>query len=642
MKTPQSSRMLRRIGWSLSLACLPPAMASAQLHTPAPQPPRQTAPAPASQGVTTLKVSVRRVVVDVTVTDSAGKPVRNLKAQDFKVFEDKAPQVVKSFEVHELTATPAPPMPKLPVNTFANLSSGPSGGPTTVILYDLLNTPQDAQPFAHQQLLSFLRSHKTNSQVAIFVLSDRLHMLQGFTDDDNKLIAALSQPAGKGYRSGLLQGAGEGTQASDQLVQTEGNANGAAAQPDAAFQQISAMLQHMETTETSYLNDRRVDITVEALQDIARFLIGLPGRKNLLWLSGSFPSGILPDADLGGRDSVDVSRNYSQTIVEATDLLTLSHVAVYPIDVRGLQPNAMFSAANHPSFEPGQGKDSKAVRDFSRVNSSEHATMDTIADSTGGHAFYNTNGLAQAEAAAVEEGSYYYTLTYAPTNATYDGKVRKVRIEVTQPGLQLAYRRSYFADDLDNVARRQMDNPDDLLAASLQHGAPSSHELFFEAHVQTEGDPVQATPEQMDQLLRYEAMATRSKRKAIEERGAPVMLQRYVVQFALLPRQLDMRQGEDGLRRDSLEFAVISFNDDGLTLNGVRTDLQDVIHPDRWSLMLQEGYHVPMAAQIPVQARSLRLAVRDVGNNHVGSLEIALPLAKETPAPVAPVPPAQQ
>jgi hypothetical protein len=83
MKTPQSSRMLRRIGWSLSLACLPPAMASAQLHTPAPQPPRQTAPAPASQGVTTLKVSVRRVVVDVTVTDSAGKPVRNLKAQDF-------------------------------------------------------------------------------------------------------------------------------------------------------------------------------------------------------------------------------------------------------------------------------------------------------------------------------------------------------------------------------------------------------------------------------------------------------------------------------------------------------------------------------------------------------------------------------
>jgi hypothetical protein len=239
----------------------------------------------------------------------------------------------------------------------------------------------------------------------------------------------------------------------------------------------------------------------------------------------------------------------------------------------------------------------------------------------------------------VEEGSYYYTLTYAPTNATYDGKVRKVRIELKQPGLQLAYRRTYFADDLDNLARRQMDNPDDLLAAALQHGAPSSHELFFEAHAATEGDPVQATPEQMDALLRYEAMATKSKRRALEERSTPVMLQRYVIQFVLLPRQLTIQQDADGLRHDSLEFAVISYNDDGLTLNGVRTDLQDAIHADRWSQMQQEGYHVPMAVQIPVQARSLRLAVRDVANNHVGSLEIALPLAREAGKPVAPAQP---
>jgi len=555
-----------------------------------------------------------------------------LKREDFTVFEDKTSQAIRSFDVHKVDSAPPVEMPKLPINTFANISLAPSSGPTTVILYDLLNTPQDSQAYAHEQLLTFLRQHKNGGQTAIFVLSDRLHMLQGFTEDDNQLIAALSKQAGKGYRSGLLQqSSGEATQSSDQLAATEGNQNGADAQPDAAFQQVATMLQHMETMETSYLNDRRVDITVEALQEIARFLIGLPGRKNLLWLSGSFPSGILPDQDISSRDSLQVTRNYSEAIVEATDLLTVSHVAVYPVDVRGLKANAMFSAANNQAFEPGQGKDSRAVQNFSQNQSAEHATMDTIADATGGHAFYNTNGLAEAEAAAVQDGLIYYSLSYSPTNATYDGRIRNVRIALKKTGYHLAYRHTYFADNLDNVARDAMDNPDDLLAVSLQHGAPAAHELFFEAHVAAEGAPVQATPGQMQELVKYEAMATKNKRKALEELSTPVMLQRYVIQYVLLPRQLDISTGEDAIRRDHLEFAVISYNEDGLTLNGLRTQLEDVIHPDRWSVMLSSGYHVPMAVLIPVQARSMRLAVHDLGNNHMGSLELSLPLAKEDP-----------
>ncbi|NYF77826.1 VWA domain-containing protein [Granulicella arctica] len=617
------------------LCCLANPILYAQMHMPQ-APVRQPQRSPDEQRtepVTTLKVAVRRVLLDVTVTDAKGKPVPNLKPKDFMVFEDKTPQVIRSFEVHKADSASPAEAPKLPTNTFANISLSPSSGPTTVILYDLLNTPQDSQSYAHEQLLTFLRQHKNGGQTAIFVLSDRLHMLQGFTEDDNKLIAALSRQTGKGYRSGLLQQSpGEATQSSDQLAGTEGNQNGADAQPDAAFQQVSTMLKHMETMETSYLNDRRVDITVEALQEIARFLIGLPGRKNLLWLSGSFPSGILPDQDISSRDSFDVTRNYSKTIVEATDLLTVSHVAVYPVDVRGLQSNAMFSAANNQVFEPGQGKDSRAVQNFSQNQAAEHATMSTIADATGGHAFYNTNGLAEAEEAAVQDGSLYYSLSYAPTNATYDGTIRRVRIELKQPGYHLAYRHTYFADNLDNVARNAMDNPDDLLAVSLEHGAPAAHELFFEAHVQVEGAPVQATPGQMQELVKYEAMATKNKRKALKELSTPVMLQRYVIQYVLLPRQLDISMGEDAIRRDHVEFAVISYNEDGLTLNGLRTQIEDVIHPDRWSMMLSNGYHVPMAVLIPVQARSMRLAVHDLGNNHVGSLELSLPLDKEDAA----------
>jgi VWFA-related protein len=594
----------------------------------------------AQQPVTTLKLTAQRVVLDITVTDDKGKPVTGLTQSDFHVAEDGKPQTIRSFEVH--TAEPPKPFtpPKLPANTFSNLSSAPASGTTTVVLYDLLNTPQDAQPFAHQQLLDFLKQRGNTGQVAIFVLTDKLHMLQGFTDDDNKLIAALNFQKAKGYRSGFLQAPGEATQASDTLAESEGNAAAATAagQTDAGFQSVANMLKNMQVEETSYLLDQRVDLTAQALQEIARFLIGLPGRKNLLWLSGSFPEGIFPNAGANGRDAetgrqqYEATRNYSSDIVVATDLLNASHVAVYPIDVRGLQVNPLYSAANQPSVQLGGG----SSRDFFQTLTAEHSSMDTIAENTGGRAFYNTNGLKEAAAEAIAEGSVYYSLSYSPTNRTFDGTLRKVKVELSRPGYHLAYRRTYFADNLDQVARDQQESPTSPLAIALQHGAPNAHQLFFEAHIFPQGPPVQATPEQMAELVRYEARATKNQKKLAQELKTPTMLQQYVVSYGLLPRQLDLRRGPDDKLRGNLEFAAVSFNADGQTLDGQHTRIQDVITPERYAFMLESGYHMLQAIQVPTDARSIRLAVRDLSNGQMGSLEIPLPIAPEPNATVLP------
>jgi VWFA-related protein len=596
----------------------------------------KTPPAPSTA---TITVSVRRVVVDITVTDAKGKPVPGLAASDFHVFEDGAPQAVQSFEVHTVEPQPPVTLPKLPPNTFSNLSSSPNGGPTTVILYDVLNTPLDSQPYAHAQLLAFLKQRKASGQVAIFVLSDKLHMLQGFTDDDDKLIAALNAQKGR-YKSTLLQSQAEQTASSDQLARTDGNQNGADERQDVSFQSIAGMLQNMETMEQSYLLDQRVDMTAQALEEIAHFLVALPGRKNLVWMSGSFPDGVIPNGDANGRDALTgqnefgANRNYSSEIVAATDMLNLSHVAVYPVDIRGLQVNSMFSAAGNQAFEPGQRKDLKAMRDFSTNLASEHATMDVIGDQTGGRAFYNTNGLKEAAAEAIGEASVYYTVTYSPSNRSYDGRLRKIRVELTHPGYRLAYRRSYFARDLEEAAKVVQETASDPMIVPLEHGAPAAHDLFFEAHIEPVGEPVAATPQQMQELVRYEAMFSTSKRRIAQELNTPVMLQPYVVQYALLPRQLQMQVGADGTRRDDLEFAAVSYNADGLVLDGLRVRIQDVIHPGRWELIEDGGYHVPLNVLVPVQARSLRLAVRDTANNRLGSLEVSLPLARvAAPAP---------
>jgi VWFA-related protein len=602
-------------------------------------------PGDVDPSIQTLKVAVRRVVVDVVVTDAKGQPVEGLTADDFKVFENGKPQAMRSFDAHDAKPEPPLQMPKLPPNTFTNIAMGPQGGPVTVILYDLLNTPLDAQPYAHEQLLKFLKKRAVSGQVAIFVLGDKLHMLQGFTDDETALIAALN--ATGPHQSGLLQGSNQSdlaSQGSRDLTETEGNANGASdtsargAGNDAAYTAVLGMLKHMETAESSFQLDRRVDITIDALDEIARFLIGLPGRKNLLWMSGSFPAGIIPNPDLSQRDSFEVTRNYSATMMRATDLLSLAHISVYPVDVRGLQVNPMFSAASNQTFEPGQGKDLKAMRDFNTSQTSEHASMDVIAEQTGGHAFYNTNGLTEAATAAVQQGAIYYTFSYSPTDTRMDGGLRKVRVDLDKPGLQLAYRRSYFADNLDARVDAAEDTPSDPLAIALEHGAPASHELFIEAQLQVFGPPVPATPGQMKVLAQYEAMTAHAKHNKVDpEKLAamkPIMMQRYAVVYGLLTRQLTLDQGEDGLRHGAFDFAMMSFNDDGLKLNGIHTKVEDAVKADRYADMEAKGYRMIQVIAVPVQAASIRLAVRDAATGRIGSLEAHLPL-KPTPPPAA-------
>ena len=77
-----------------------------------------------------FKSVVNRVILDVVVTDSLGKPVHDLTQQDFSVSEDGQNQPILSFDVHDLeAATEFPKLPPLPANTFVNVPSAPERGP---------------------------------------------------------------------------------------------------------------------------------------------------------------------------------------------------------------------------------------------------------------------------------------------------------------------------------------------------------------------------------------------------------------------------------------------------------------------------------------------------------------------------------
>ena len=67
---------------------------------------------------------------------------------------------------------------------------------------------------------------------------------------------------------------------------------------------------------------------MEVLRYIAEFLDGLPGRKNLIWFSGTFPLALFPSDE-------DVP-DYAQEVKATLDLVAQDQIAIYPVDVRGV------------------------------------------------------------------------------------------------------------------------------------------------------------------------------------------------------------------------------------------------------------------------------------------------------------------
>jgi VWFA-related protein len=620
---------------------------------------------------TPLRADVRRVAVDVVVTDPQGRPVTGLTQEDFKVVEDDTPQKLLFFDMHTVapeTGFVAPEIPPLPPNTFLNLAKAPESGTPTVILYDALNTPLAEQEYGHKQILDFIKHRRPGTQIAIFVLGAKLHLLQGFTEDTDLLSAALASKKGSPQTTTLLAPSSDlaSTPMSDNpetTMQAPTGGGGAAAaaaaaaansqgavqglDPEQVFNDFLAKSREMDALNQERLQDQRVEITLNALTDIGRFLASLPGRKDLIWLSSGFPVDIFPNPAMTTNNTQHDRdmRDYSVQVKQATDLLNLSHVSVYPVDVRGLRVNSDLTAASNAAYgsNPNFGGPAASLQQTRSTNQATtstsmnlsqqtfiqgdvatRATMDSIAGDTGGHAFYGTNGLQEAVNSAMISGSTYYSLTYAPTNPKYDGGLRHIKVTLKKSGCTLSYRKTYYADDLEAVALRVADAPQSPLTPSLERGTPLSHGLFLEAQLEASGPPAPATPAQMQVLSQYEALQTK---KAKTKPIAPVLMQQYLISYGLIARQLEVPVDASGAHQASIEFGLISYDEDGRKLNGVDTHIADTIPAARYAQVLSNGYHVVQSIAVPVTAASIRIAVRDTRANRVGTLEVQLPLA---------------
>jgi VWFA-related protein len=619
--------MLRLLSSLLVLIALTTAQAHAQTPAPAATP--------------TIKARAQIVIVDVVVTDKNQNPVHNLKQSDFNVLEGSTQQTISHFEEHIYPNPKAPPaqkLPPMPPGVFTNFSPEPPGDSLNIILLDTLNTQVKDQSYVRSQLKQYLNTAKPGVRTAIFGLTSRLILLQGFTSNPELLKSIVNK--NNLSASPLLDdavGTGGVETASDQLNDIVGN--------DPTMAQTIANLQQFEADNQAFQLQLRVGYTLDAMNLLARYLSSLPGRKNLIWFSGSFPLNVFPDNDL--QHPFSIVANYDDQVRETSRLLTAAQIAVYPVDARGLFGNPSMDASNSGvKFARSPQAMMKDQTKFTQQTFAENSTMREMAEQTGGHAFINTNGLSEAVTSAINSGTNFYTLTYSPTDPAQDGKFRKIQVKLQQQGYNLAYRRGYYAIDpnahSDAKAKAPAQSPTtppakgapapppppDPMRAAMMRGGPDPTQIIFKARIL----PATTTPE--DNL----APGSQANPNTKLSHGP---YRRYMIDIAADPHPILFSKSPDGFYHSRLELRIYVYDQDGaLIIDSLAASRSDIT-PDLMKQILATGY--PLHQQISVPAKGtyyLRIGLHDLNGDRLGAIEVPVAAVSNLPPLPAPAPPA--
>ena len=589
-----------------------PATVASNVNTAPPMVPSAQQSAVPSPGAT-IRVNTRLVQFDVVVTDKDGRPVKDLKASDFQVQQDGKAQSIVSFETHAPTvAEPANASQSATSagaaagpNTYSNIPAKAPQSSWTVILFDLLNTSVSDQSYARNQLLQLLRSLPKGQPVALFVLTRQLEMLQGFTQDPEELLrrAELLQPSHSQDLTTMAEREREtgriASTAQQAAPQGAAPANAPAFSTDSiAFSQASRIAQNYNDHEAFRSTDRAL-FTLAAMKGMARAVSGYPGRKNMIWLSGSFPVDIEPNP--ATMDPFRNVRSFEEDVRETSSLLATSRVAVYPVDVRGLQSKGVDISMstsetqfmNNPVPDSSHGVvapsasslgNTLSAQTTSQIN--DRATMRNIAQQTGGEAFINTNDLKRVVARSLEDGSTYYTLAYTPPKED-SGGYHKVAVVVPNKNWKLAYRRGYYSIP---PATASGAVGTAALRTALQPGMPPATSMLLTASLEL--------PD-----------ATRKEVK---------------INYIINSNGVEFTDVPDNKKRAQIDCMVIAFDSAGKEVAHASDTLDATMPANAYAAVMAHGLPAHQLISLPPGRYNLRIGVMDRTTQQIGTVDAPL------------------
>jgi VWFA-related protein len=520
----------------------------------------------------TLRAQARLVVLDVTVLDNKGLSVTGLRPDDFQLFDDGYSQNVTDLKEHagppggQLSSVQSP----APGSPFAIRNKPPEGSIWNVVAVDLINTPKEDRVRLQEQLQAFAKEIPAGTPVALVSMTGQVKVLSSFTDGQAGLVRALKRglgPVDVGGPANIVER--NEVQESIDIIY-----------PDSLQNKANVDVQRQT---------QRAQMTLNDFATIAKWLSVYPGKKNVFWLSSGFPI----EARAFGVTGYDnllpagpAASGQKKPMQDKTDKeLETARVAIYPLDVRGV---TFADIARETTADTGGNSlgIAKAPAPNPEVDdnlkAAQRSEMLEIAHATGGVARFN-NDLSASLLQALQQGESYYTISYTPQDARWDGNYHQFRLALDRPGVQVVFRQGYYARDV------QAEPPPTTaqFRAALEPSIPSATSVLFTVNVLPNPDSAE-------------------------------------VEYAIDSSTVRFTQESDGKLLADLDCAILEFNDKGQVLDKSLIRLSERTGPNQ-PLQLP-ALNAKQKIALKPGATTLVVGVRDRATGFFGTLEVSIPV----------------
>ena len=537
-------------------------------------PPQQ--PPASDQPAVTFKVEVNYVEVDAAVFDRQ-KPVLGLKRDDFEIFEDGVRQEISAFTQVNIPIDRPEPVPiqaKTVIEPDVVSNAKPFDGRLYVIILDDKQTQAFRAPLVKRAAEQFVSQYMAaNDLAAVLSTSGQSASTQEFTSNKRLLLRAIDKFMGIKLRS-----------------ETEERLD--------AYQRQQGIPGNSSTRIEDPIDMQRgydARISLETLSKISDWVGSIRGRrKAIVYFSEGIDYNIY---DFNKREATTIQERMRDVIAAATR----SNVSIYSIDPRGLTSLADESINVSGGFpdDPSLNLSLQSFQDSLRISQD---SLRSLSEETGGFAAVNQNDFSGAFQRVVQDNSSYYVLGYYPKNERRDGRFRRIEVKVKPPGLEVRSRRGYTAPRGKAPAQKAV--PNDQTSAPVRELLDSPLPLNG-IKLRAVAMPFKGSPPNASVAL------------VIEADG-------HSFNFA----------EKDGKLLNDFEVSTLAIDSNGKIRGGDRSLVNFALKPENRTRFAETGVRVGTRIALPPGRYQIRVAARESGSGHLGSLTYDLDVPDLTGDPL--------
>lgn len=508
------------------------------------------------------------VLVPVQVRNH-NEHVPGLTQDEFTVLEDGKPQKISVFEEVRTTTQRLQRAAVGPREFTNELVGSPETARYTIIAIDRENTAPIDLMRVREGLTRFL-NETSNTGEPIRVISIELNgirLLQDFTTNPRAIAAAINGSTKSSDTKS--EQSSVGTNEYTQEAQAAVNGAKTAAEAEGPQKVLDALDKASDMQDKALMFQERSSriSSLDALQQIALSLSGLPGRKSLVWASSGYPFSSVVRQSRGGI-RYDFSNMSESLALDAytTRLLGEANIAMYPVDARGLTNTAWDAIDPSHKYSPTAGE--KTGRQL--ANQDVLTTFERLASETGGKPCYNRPELANCFKEALDDSRDYYMVGFYVDSKNTKQGWHKLQVKVESKGANVRSRNGFLFPLPDPKQTRELDM------------STAVHSLLLDAAIPFKG----------------EWTTTQSK-------GAKVA-NAFVIQVLPSANVLDVSQ-----RKLNLEFAAVARTKDGTVAGQLSQVVDRTLPQDAVSMIQQSGITYKNTLDLPPGEYLVRFVVRD-------------------------------